>query len=115
MICKECGSEINLHYREDVKERLARLSLCHKCDHWNGQYQISLQHKLSEGQSLRIDGVHYRIAPEDRPGPRGFGGSRFTFVLEDGTQLESSNVWCQGEIPEHWKSRLPDNARMAGT
>lgn len=67
---------------------------------------------------LRIDGHHYIAAWEGTPnvGYRqglGYGGRVFRWRWLDepeGTRHTSNNVWFQGQIPAHWRDRLPDNA-----
>jgi protein-arginine kinase activator protein McsA len=116
MNCKECGEKINFHFEEKTKERLARLSLCFDCDHWNSLYESSLVVKPGDGQSIRCDNGHFMIGPENASREsmfRGFGGAKFIFVMDDGTRIESTNVWHQGKIPEHWRERLPNNAKRA--
>lgn len=67
-------------------------------------------------QTLRVDGVHYVVGHEElghnEPQFRGFGGRKMVFELFDGTLIESTNIWCQGDIPTVYRDRLPDNARF---
>ncbi|MFG3136112.1 hypothetical protein ACGFZA_07800 [Streptomyces sp. NPDC048211] len=61
----------------------------------------------------RVDGWHYIVKPLDTTSPPqflGFSGAMFTFRFADGRQLTSNDVMCQGEIPTHFRDRLPDNA-----
>lgn len=61
---------------------------------------------------VRVNGTHYLIGDEnaDPRGFRGFGGTRFYIRFNDGRLVQSTNLWCQGEIPKAYRDRLPDNA-----
>jgi hypothetical protein len=58
-----------------------------------------------------VDGWHYLIAgTDDRVAyPR-----RVVVEFFDGRRVETYSLICQGEIPPAWRSKLPDNARLAG-
>ncbi|WP_327335869.1 hypothetical protein OG384_04345 [Streptomyces sp. NBC_01324] len=61
----------------------------------------------------RVNGWHYIVKPFDATTPKqylGLGGTVLTFRFTDGRQLTSNDVMCQGEIPAHFRDRLPDNA-----
>ena len=55
------------------------------------------------------NGIAYTIGDEDADS-RGFGGSRFHIIFNDGREVDSTNLWCGGHIPERFRDRLPDNA-----
>jgi hypothetical protein len=63
---------------------------------------------------VRADHTHYIVREEPGDGiHRGFlghGGAEFKFIMFDGREIVSHNVWYQGEIPEEYWDRLPDNA-----
>lgn len=69
---------------------------------------------------LRVNGKHYVIEDQHYnryfDEPRGCGGAQYFFEITigcfAGTLLFSSNVWCQGDIPEEYRDRLYDNAVM---
>ena len=59
-----------------------------------------------------INGTHYMVHP-DVPGKtpfRGFGGREFKIRFNDGKEIVTHNLWCQGDIPESHRDKLPDNA-----
>ncbi|OXB94800.1 hypothetical protein [Parageobacillus galactosidasius] len=64
---------------------------------------------------VRCKGIHYVIAPKDSV-IAGFGGRKFVFQFTDGPHkgktITSSNVWCQGRIPDEYRGILSDNAVM---
>jgi hypothetical protein len=56
-----------------------------------------------------IDGQHYLFHETDSF-IKGFGGRRFKIQFFDGRNIETNNLWFQGEIPDQFRSMLPDNA-----
>jgi hypothetical protein len=91
---------------------------CQAAKQWLAWHQDSDQaHRRpweSEGIPVaRVDGVHYVVKPYNRTDPPrylGFGGTVFTFRFHDGREITSNDVMSQGEIPAHFRDRLPDNA-----
>jgi len=60
-----------------------------------------------------VKGVHYMVGDESsKVMPRGFGGSLFNIRWFDGHEAKTTNLWCQGDVPEHFRSKLPDNAEF---
>ena len=109
--CAECDQP--RPEREATFENAAKmdkLQLCHACYYW-------LQHvgRVDEPESIRVDGCHYRTGPETGPAwPRGMGGRRMQITWLDDSRppTTSTNIWSQGRIPDQFRDRLPDNARM---
>ncbi|MET8746357.1 hypothetical protein [Streptomyces sp. NPDC004728] len=65
------------------------------------------------GLIARVNGQHYVLKPFNTTRQSqwlGHQGQVFTFRFTDGRQYTSNDVWCQGEIPAHFRDRLPDNA-----
>ena len=111
--CKECGKVEELKWIEEMNEELIKNQLCFTCNHWYEHYQRSIDPKSPMEDSIRIDGNHYVACDEfSSGGMRGFGGRKFVIEFFNGYVIRSSNLWCQGEITEVWRSRLPDNARF---
>jgi hypothetical protein len=101
--CKECGSIFSTHYSEPVKTLLLERGICHHCNHF--LQLIGKQH------ALRINGVHWMGKAGDKG--QGCGGRTFGIrMLGTGEEFQTSNLWCQGEIPSHFRERLPDNAEF---
>lgn len=93
---------------------------CFTCEFWeekvrwaeNGD-RMPAAGRYAAAPVARVDGWHYIIKPFDRAGPPqllGFSGAVFVFEFADGRRLTSNDVMCQGEIPAHFRGRLPDNA-----
>ena len=112
--CQLCGEHHDIHWSRDIAERLLLYRICFSCDHWRGCWQIG-QKPESRHRVFVADGVHYMIDRETNAPAhaRGFGGSQFRVrFIDDGTIVESTNVWCQGAIPQLWRVLLPDNAEI---
>ena len=107
--CKECGKIItdkDLCYFDNVNKELIKTSLCFNCSFW-------LEHvnNSNNQRSVRTNNEHYWIASEfaSRNHFRGFAGYKFIIHFEDGRKVISTNLWYQGEIPERFRDRLPNN------
>ena len=75
---------------------------CETCDFRLGQIDRPERRIVAGGR-------HYRRGGRDRsvdPWWRGFGGARRD--LRTGETLSTTDLWCQGEIPERFRSQLPD-------
>jgi hypothetical protein len=69
--------------------------------------------KRHDGLSVIANGQHYRIAPESAEGMRGFGGAKWLVQFLDGRgDVQTSNLWHQGAVPEQFRRFLPDNATL---
>lgn len=103
--CLECGKEENPN-RWLGGANLVKKSLCFQCDHWD-----DLLARKDDPGTVRIDGVHYMIGKEGgNPNWAGFGGHEFKIRFDDGREVVTHNLWCQGHIAEHFKQRMRDNA-----
>lgn len=100
--CKECGKA----YHASLTGAKLREGLCFKCDFWTEKVEWANE---ADKMPIRINGVHYQPGLAIHRG--GFGGSKFTIQTSDGL-FETRNLWCQGDIPERFKDRLPDNAKF---
>lgn len=104
--CRECGIPINQVDRWGYPSH--EQGLCFTCGFWHEKLPFA-----EDPSSVRVEGTHYWIAP-DEPQPlfRGFGGSWFTIKFHDGRVVKTNNLWCQGEIEQRFRDRLPDNAEF---
>lgn len=106
--CLCCGKPEVPIWNNEINQEMEERGLCFSCNFWH-RYWL----EKDRPDIVRVKGVHYVIGQEDPLFPtfmRGFGGRKFRFKMNDGRIIESTNVWHQGEIPEKWKDRLPDNA-----
>lgn len=108
-ICTECGEQEDGNWMPSVALKLAEERLCHSCEFWISKIAIAARADVA-----RIRGTHYIVGKEtdSKRGFRGFGGAAFEIKFADGRQVSTSNLWCQGEIPERFRARLPDNAEF---
>ncbi len=105
--CVDCGGLVTTNWMEKTKQRLIAANRCFTCDHWHG-YALT---KDNPSHHV-IDGHHYIVEPDAPKGTRGFvgfGGEQFT-IERDGRRIVTHNLWHQGEIPTHWRDRLPDTS-----
>lgn len=104
--CRICGSPYMLSYGDGLNERLLAEQMCHGCNFWNSQ--------LAQAGGLRINGSHYRLGNESGPAKwRGFAGRRYRIRrFGELEPIETTDLWCQGLIPPHWRAALPDNAEF---
>lgn len=103
--CRECsqpGEERADAYGAMLRER----KLCFDCNHF-----WQLFEKRDDPSVVRARGHHYMIGAKNDPFP-GFGGQRFVIKFFDGRVVETKNLWHQGDIPERWRERMPDNAEF---
>jgi len=67
--------------------------------------------------AVRINGRHYLICDPKNTYPYlGFEGRpfivRFKAGPHAGKTVHTNNLWCQGAIPEEYRTLLPDNAEF---
>jgi len=69
--------------------------------------------EVNNPRIARINHVHYSIVPDvTGSGFRGHGGREFHIHFNDGRNIVTHNLWCQGDIPEKYWTILPDNAEF---
>lgn len=109
MPCRECASIFSTKYLEPTRSNMISANVCFHCYFWLGYYI-----RRNDPKIARISGNHYMIEPENKGkyGFRGFGGHKFVIEFFDGRTITTTNLWHQGTIPEHFRERLPDNARF---
>ena len=109
--CVECGKKKHVDFESKTQERLISNSTCFNCDYWR-----DYGNKKDDPSSVRVNGNHYWIAAvgfgRGRDDWKGFGGQRFVIEFFDGRRVETDDLWSQGDIPPHFRERLPDNARF---
>lgn len=108
--CRRCGRKTELHWSAQTNKYLREERLCFDCGYW--VRIIETEHE-PHTQAI-IDGKHFTILPDCPPyAPRlfaGFSGVRFVIEFDDGTVVETRNLWTQGEIPGKFRRQLKDNA-----
>jgi len=110
--CKECGEVIKWSFRNEceniiVMKRDGVCFMCACCIVWL---------EIADEHTFVIDGVRYHDAGTvDRSKVGGFlghGGRKFKIKKFTGETTETNNLWCQGDVPAHFKDRFPDNAEF---
>ena len=107
--CKLCGAlEDPAHWTNG--ETLEEKHLCFTCNFWD---EIVPSYNKGE-HFVAQDNVCYYIGDENSKETyfRGFGGAKTTITFNDGRIVKSTNLWCRGDVPPHFRSLLPINAKL---
>jgi len=108
--CVECGDPPFGSWMKQVADEMVARGLCFWCNAWTNTLA-----ELGSDDAV-IDGTHYSIGPEPAPGAYrsalGHGGARFEIEFFGGRTVTTTNLWAEGRVPEHFRGRLPDNARF---
>jgi hypothetical protein len=110
--CKWChSSRFALRWNDKTLRSMASREACFQCNHW-----LELLEPHPTMARVIVDGKHYMYDTkmpfvENPVGFMGHGGTifRIKFTLT-GDEVKCNNLWTQGEIPEHFRKALPDNA-----
>jgi hypothetical protein len=107
--CVECGKREKGHWMKNLAEDLRDHQICFNCHFWWEKVDYA-----DKPWVARIDGTHYIIGREPASPDefQGFGGAEFRIRFHDGREVTSHNLWCQGDIPPHFRNRLLDNAEF---
>jgi hypothetical protein len=109
--CRICGKTDNLDRWAQCNESkiMEKENVCFHCAFWLEKIATTNEN------TVVVNGTRYTIGKED-PNLlfKGFGGARFDIEFFDGRKVVSHNLWCQGNIPEEFRSypELQDNARF---
>lgn len=114
-ICKLClkPSEPEKYIKYRIRELMEEKQLCFNCAFWMMKWEQDTQERPQHTVVI-INGMHYVVHPEFTTNGfmKGFGGAHFKIKFHNGTEVETTNLWCQGEIPDHLKHLFPDNAEF---
>lgn len=115
--CTECGGpQGTTNYTGGIGEEMKANGWCFTCHFWQKYVKAAAEKDQHAVVVQREDGTrwHYYIAPEtaSRFG-RGFGGSKFVVKFLDGRVVETTNLWCQADIPANFYDRIPVNATFS--
>ena len=103
--CEICNKEIE---KSCYSNAVLCGTKCFKKHYWNEIVTEKEEH-------IVINGVCYCDAgdrPGEKPSYLGHAGRRFWIRYFDGKTVTTNNLWYQGEIPEEYRSALPDNAEF---
>lgn len=109
--CRICSNEyrVDIYMENDITRIMKKENVCFQCAYWLEKIM------LTDENTAIINGIRYTIEDEDiHPHFRGFGGREFNIEFFDGRTVTTHNLWCQGKIPERFRSypELQDNARF---
>lgn len=104
-ICDFCGKI----YKKDLSADAYLGNNCFDCSFWLKKTILSDE---DEARRVIAEGEHYMIALETNCMFKGFGGRQFRIRFFDGREIETSNLWHQGNIPAGFRALLPDNADL---
>ena len=86
----------------------------HSCEYCNGKndfWESKLEWKGDK--YARINNNHYIIGDRtERSNQNGMSGAWNTIQFDDGRIVKTCDLWHQGEIPECYRDRLPNNAKF---
>lgn len=106
--CSICGELETTHYSHWPQMVLSHT--CFECDFWIEH----IRNDVDNPRVARIDNHHYTIGPDPKAGDDaswlGFSGRKFVIKFDDGHIVVTRNLWHQGEIPERFRSMIPNNA-----
>ena len=105
MICEICGK----NFENEVY--IGRFKRCCSSECFYKKFWNDIEEEKDE--HIFIDGTCYSIANEPIYGNLGYGGSKFKIkMFDDGRIIETNNLWRQGDVPEEYRSRLPNTAEF---
>lgn len=105
-ICRVCGEHETGSWIDKRAQWMERQQLCFSCSVWEETLP-----RRDDPHIVRVKGTQYVIGEErDNGGFRGYGGARWNIEFFDGRRVTSTNLWCNGDIPPHYRDQLPDNA-----
>ncbi len=103
--CPCCGKRFTRRLAPDAYVE----NNCYDCSFW--LVKVNYPHYMVRHQVI-ISGHHYMWYAETAGFIRGFGGRRFKIQFLDGRIVETNNLWHNGQVPERFRSMLPDNAEF---
>lgn len=108
-ICSICGEPYDeTHYlKGSIRSIMESRHVCFNDAFWIEMIQ------LTDENTFVIDHHRYTgslIDKEKSTGFIGFGGKDMYVKYDNGKICHYNNVWYQGEVPERWWSKIPNNA-----
>lgn len=103
-ICSHCEDFFDTPSTRGEVETIQREQhFCFSCALWTAR---------AKGENpLVIDGVRYSLGPGNSGG---MAGRKFVIEYFDGRVVETNDLWCQGEVPDWVRDRIPDTAKFLG-
>jgi hypothetical protein len=103
--CSDCGKEYTWQWTTK------HVGMCFTCQHWYSWYAC---HLTNPTRTFVVKGTAFTHVDYEEGCTRGggHGGSEFVIQCFDGRTVISRNLWCQGDVDEHWLKALPDTAEF---
>ena len=136
--CVECGNyDSGTFWRSAISTKLRTRSLCFNCNHyyelmvaifsvsntkitnpsknqatWDIGSPVRTNTQENVSSYVIINNNIYTIGPKTNfpKSSKGFGGMFHTIKKNDGTIIQTDNLWHCGQIPAHFRARMPDTA-----
>ena len=115
--CKYCGAPETDHWNEgDIKNIMTEEELCFNCAFWEIHARY-LEKNPDDKTVFIIDHCRYHdggtVDKSKVGGFLGHGGRNFKIKRYDSEEIyTTNNLWCQGDVPEFFWDRLPNNAEF---
>jgi hypothetical protein len=105
--CKKCGTLVKANWLEPSRSEILASNLCFSCNLWSKRAAVK-----DTKNHIVVNGSWYTISEETSNSYfRGYGGAKFTIKRGEET-IVSTNLWCGGDVPDIWRSEIPDNAQF---
>lgn len=105
MKCVICGKEIE-------RSSYSNDTLC-SSECFTKHYWLERVNRKDVKTQVVVNHNVYQIADENSSSSfRGFDGRPFYIEFFDGRKVRTTNLWSNGEIPDEFKDKLPDNAKF---
>lgn len=109
LTCVACGYAVDdpSMYVSAVQTIMQSLVVCSRCAQWEVRARAG-----REKNSVRVNGVLYVIRPETPRTRTSEASSSYahTIKFKNGRVVYTTHLARYGDIPERYRSRLPDNA-----
>lgn len=110
--CQLCGEWEENEWQLSAMIELHKNQLCFNCNFWVRKIKY---YGTGFDKHFVVNGVCYlahdsKEAKDGGPVMRGFGGREHIILFCDNTVIKTTNLWCQGDVPELFRSKLKDNA-----
>lgn len=107
--CEICGKEYNEkdYIEGSIRSIMEEKHYCFNCAFWEEKV------READEDTFVVNNTRYHGSLVDKnkvKGFLGFGGADFYVKFNDGRIRHYNNVWCQGDVPEIWREKIPNNA-----
>lgn len=106
--CSSCGQSFKTTWNEPTRSEMIKKHICFSCNFWLFQ--------LNRKGAIIINGHKYqdggKIDKSTTGGFVGYGGRDFKIEFNTGKIIETNNLWSQGQLPDRFKEKFPDNAKF---